>query len=75
LHFGLETVTWTRQRPTDGTFVFLLARVGHVMAGEPVLSDEHSELAWLDQDNAARLAFPPHSSYRDAIPALWRMTE
>lgn len=75
VRFGPEAVTWTRQRPIDGTFVFLLARIGRAMAGEPVLSDEHSELAWLGPDGAARLAFPPASGYREAIPALWRMAE
>lgn len=71
--FGVEAVSWTRQRPTDGAFLFLLARVGRIEAGEPVLSDEHTEMAWLTREDAALLAFPPASGYRDAIAALWRL--
>ena len=73
VELGAEAVTWTRQRPTDGAFLFLLARVGRIAAGEPVLSDEHTEMAWLDATEASRLAFPPASGYPDAIAALWRL--
>ncbi|MEZ5816120.1 MAG: NUDIX domain-containing protein [Hyphomicrobiaceae bacterium] len=73
VRFGPEVVTWTRQRPTDGAFIFLLARLGRVLSGEPVLSHEHTELAWLDQGGASRLTFPPASGYSDAIKALWRL--
>jgi len=73
LEFGRDVVTWTRQRPTDGVFLFLLARLGHVVAGEPELSDEHSELAWLDRHSAADLNYPSASGYKDAIPELWRL--
>jgi 8-oxo-dGTP pyrophosphatase MutT (NUDIX family) len=69
--FGPEVVTWTRQRPTDGAYLFLVARLGSFAGGEPVLSDEHSELAWLDRGASARLEFPPASGYREAIAALW----
>ena len=71
--FGAEAVSWVRQRPTDGVFLFLLARIGRAGAGEPVLSDEHSELAWLGPDASACLAFPPASGYPDAILRLWRL--
>jgi 8-oxo-dGTP pyrophosphatase MutT (NUDIX family) len=71
IRFGPEAVTWTRQRPTDGAFLFLLARIGRIEAGEPALSDEHTELAWLGPDEAARLRFPPASGYREGIAALW----
>jgi 8-oxo-dGTP pyrophosphatase MutT (NUDIX family) len=73
ISFGPEVVTWTRQRPTDGAFLFLVARLGFVAGGEPVLSDEHSELAWLDREASARLRFPPASGYPDAIAALWAL--
>lgn len=73
LEFGAETVTWTRQRPSDGVFLFLLARLGRIISGEPHLSGEHSELAWLDREAAERLTYPPSSGYRDAVPALWRL--
>jgi 8-oxo-dGTP pyrophosphatase MutT (NUDIX family) len=75
VRFEDAVVTWTRQRPTDGAFLFLLARLGHAIAGKPVLSDEHTELAWLDRETAAGLAFPPASGYRDAIRALWRLVD
>lgn len=68
-----EAVTWTRQRVTDGAFLFLVARLGHAIAGEPVLSDEHTELTWLDREAAATLAFPPASGYGEAVPALWKL--
>jgi len=71
VQFGVEAVSWTRQRPTDGAFLFLMARVGRIVAGEPVLSDEHTEMAWLTRDASALLTFPPASGYRDAIAALW----
>ena len=32
VELGAEAVTWTRQRPTDGAFLFLLARVGRIAA-------------------------------------------
>lgn len=71
--FGSEAVTWTRQRPTDRAFLFLVARHGLVTGGEPVLSAEHSEMAWLDCEASARLPFPPASGYPDAISALWKL--
>jgi 8-oxo-dGTP pyrophosphatase MutT (NUDIX family) len=73
VEFGAEAVSWTRQRASDGMFLFIVARPGRVVAGEPVLSDEHTELAWLGQEAAAGLDYPPASGYRDAIPALWRL--
>ncbi|MGE0768813.1 MAG: NUDIX domain-containing protein [Hyphomicrobiaceae bacterium] len=75
VRFGDEAVTWTRQRPSDSAFLFLLARLGHAVAGEPALSDEHTELAWLDREASARLAYPPQSGYRAAIPALWQLVD
>jgi ADP-ribose pyrophosphatase YjhB (NUDIX family) len=73
VRFGVEAVSWTRQRPSDGAFLFLLARVGHIEAGEPVLSDEHTEMAWLTREEAALLSYPSASGYRDAVAALWRL--
>ncbi len=71
--FGPEAVTWVRQRPTDGAFLLLLARIGRAANTDPVLSDEHSELAWLGPEAAGRLTFPPASGYPDAIRRLWRL--
>jgi len=73
VRFREEVVTWTRQRPSDRAFLFLVARLGHAVSGEPTLSDEHTQLAWLDRDAAARLTYPPASGYRDAIAALWQL--
>ena len=70
---GPEAVTWTRQRPTDGAFLFLVARVGRPIAGEPQLSDEHSQLCWLGPDEGLQLSFPPASGYVEGIRALWRL--
>ena len=70
---GPEAVTWTRQRPTDGAFLFLVARPGRIIAGEPALSDEHSALAWVTAEASANLAFPPASGYPEAVRALWRL--
>lgn len=68
-----EAVTWTRQRPSDGQLLFLVARPGVVTGGEPLLSAEHSELAWLDRQGSLRLGFPPASGYAAGITALWRL--
>jgi 8-oxo-dGTP pyrophosphatase MutT (NUDIX family) len=73
LRFGPEAVTWTRQRPWDGIFIFLVARIGWLECGEPVLSGEHMELAWLGPEAAEGLSFPPASGYRDAVRTLWRL--
>ena len=66
-------VTWTRQRPTDGVFQFIVGRVCQLRHGEPCLSDEHDEFAWLDAHTACGLEFPPLSGYQGALEALWRL--
>ncbi len=68
-------VTWTRQRPTDGAFLFLVARLANPGAGEVALSPEHSAFAWLTPDAARGLAFPPLSGYGAGIAALWTLAE
>ena len=70
-----EAVTWTRQRPSDGVFQFIVARVGHIEAGTPSLSGEHSELCWLDRAASRQLEFPPDSGYLAGIDALWSIQE
>lgn len=75
LSFGAEVVTWTRQRPSDGVFLFIVARVGRPVAGTPVLSDEHDGMQWLTLDEAIRLRFPERSGYLDGIRALWRLVD
>lgn len=70
---GTEAVTWTRQRPSDGVFQFIVARVGRPIAGAPALSDEHDALQWLTPDEALALRFPERSGYQDGIRALWQL--
>jgi 8-oxo-dGTP pyrophosphatase MutT (NUDIX family) len=66
-----ETVTWTRQRPTDQVFQFLVARPCRLIAGVPRLSDEHAALAWHTPDSWAPLPMPPQSGYPLALTRLW----
>lgn len=73
LTYGPQAFSWTRQRPTDGVFLHIIARIGHVVSGVPVLSGEHDDFAWLRADEALGLSYPPRSGYRTAIPMLWRM--
>jgi 8-oxo-dGTP pyrophosphatase MutT (NUDIX family) len=69
---GIETVTWTRRRPEDGVFQFIVGRLCRHVAGEPVLSHEHDDLAWLEPGGERGLGFPPESSYHGAFADLWR---
>ena len=76
--FGPEVVTWTRQRPSDGVFQFIVARVGQTSAGEPadgepVLSAEHDAMGWFDLTAARGLRFPERSGYASGIDALWQL--
>lgn len=73
VRFGEAAVTWTRAHPAGGPFVFLVARIGRIAAGSPVLSVEHAELAWLGEEAWRRLQFPPDSGYVGAIESLWRI--
>ncbi len=66
-------VTWVRQRPEDGVYQMIVGRPCRIIAGEPVLSEEHGELAWVDRAQSARLGYPPASTYLAAIEALWRL--
>lgn len=71
--FGDATVSWTRAHPEGGPWVFLIARVGRLVAGAPVLSDEHDGLVWASIETWRDLRFPPHSGYVNGISALWRI--
>ncbi len=72
--FTPHVVTWIRQRPTDDAFLFLAARVGRAVRGEPVLSAEHDQLGWLDLAGARRLRFPERSGYPGRALS-WRRRE
>lgn len=69
---GAEAVTWTRQRPSDGVFQFVVGRVCRHVAGEPVLSSEHDDLAWLTPGAWRELLLPPQSGYAAALDRLWQ---
>lgn len=71
--FGPEAVTWVRQRPSDGAFLFLVARLGQAGPSEPQLSDEHSEMRWAGPEASAQLSFPEASGYPEAIHRLWQL--
>jgi 8-oxo-dGTP pyrophosphatase MutT (NUDIX family) len=68
-----EAVTWTRQRPTDHVFQFIVGRVCRLHGGALQLSDEHAQMAWLDAAEARDLGFPPLSDYQQALESLWRL--
>ena len=70
---GLDAVTWVRQRPTDGVFQFLVARVCRIEGGQISLSHEHATLRWVTPDETAQLTVPPLSDYRLALARLWAL--
>lgn len=76
LEFRVEltdlAVTWTRRRPTDGVFQFIVGRICRHAGGEPALSTEHDELAWLGPGDLSGLTFPTESGYAAALDALWQ---
>jgi 8-oxo-dGTP pyrophosphatase MutT (NUDIX family) len=71
LTIGTDAVTWVRQRPTDGVFQFLVARVCPLVRGAPRLSAEHASLAWHTPETWATLTFPERSGYGPALMRLW----
>jgi 8-oxo-dGTP pyrophosphatase MutT (NUDIX family) len=72
IEIGAQRVTWTRRRPSDGMFQFVVGRVCRAVAGEPQLSSEHDELAWLTPSDWGHLQMPPESGYPAALAELWR---
>lgn len=74
--FRVETtdvaVTWTRRRPVDGVFQFIVGRICRHAGGEPVLSAEHDEMAWLGPSELIGLTFPAESGYAAALDVLWQ---
>ena len=65
-------VTWTRRRPSDGVFQFIVGRICRHAVGEPTLSAEHDALAWLGPGEFSGLTFPTESGYAAALAALWQ---
>lgn len=73
VEIGSGAVTWTRRRPLDGAFLFLMARICHAVgASEPQLSFEHDDYAWLSADAVLALRLPPESGYPAGIAELFR---
>jgi 8-oxo-dGTP pyrophosphatase MutT (NUDIX family) len=71
--FGDAAITWTRRRPTDGVFTFIVGRQCRHVAGDPTLSSEHDELGWHDARSSRQLRFPAESGYIDALARLWQL--
>ena len=67
---GDAAVTWVRQRPSDGVFQFVVARVCRHISGELALSPEHSAYLWATPAQWQTLQFPPLSDYPVAIARL-----
>jgi 8-oxo-dGTP diphosphatase len=68
-----ETVSWVRQRPTDGVYQFLVAHLADHASGEAILSPEHKALRWTTPDDLPALQFPPLSGYADGLERLWTL--
>jgi 8-oxo-dGTP pyrophosphatase MutT (NUDIX family) len=66
------TVTWTRRRPSDNVFQFIVGHLCRHISGDPILSGEHDRLAWCTPDDWMSLQFPPESGYLEALSQLWR---
>jgi 8-oxo-dGTP pyrophosphatase MutT (NUDIX family) len=67
-------VTWVRQRPTDGVFQFLVARVCDSASGAVMLSGEHQAFRWTTPEDWGRLALPPRSGYTDGLQRIWALS-
>lgn len=63
-------VSWVRRRPTDGAYLFLLARVCTFAGGDLRLSAEHDDLRWVAPGDWAVLTLPPQSGYADGLSRL-----
>ena len=70
-----EIVTWVRQRPTDGVFQFIVARLANFEGGALALSDEHKALRWTTPVDWASLEFPPLSDYAAALQRVWDLQQ
>ena len=64
-------VTWVRQRPTDGVYQFIAARLADHVSGDATLSAEHQSLRWTTPGDWAALAFPELSDNRGALARIW----
>lgn len=71
IEVGTEAVSWVRQRPTDGVFQFLVARVCRHVSGEPSLSDEHAACRWVGATEWRNMPVPPLSDYEQGLAQLF----
>jgi 8-oxo-dGTP pyrophosphatase MutT (NUDIX family) len=69
-----RVTTWTRQRPDDGAFQFIVGRMCLYHGGAITLSGEHDRFDWVDRTAAAALRIPPRSGYAAALDRLWAMS-
>jgi 8-oxo-dGTP diphosphatase len=68
-----EVVTWVRQRPTDGVYQFLVARLADHVSGGALLSAEHKEMRWTIAAQWPALEFPPASGYPAGLRRIWAL--
>lgn len=68
-----EAVSWVRQRPTDGVYQFVVARLADLLSGTPVLSAEHQALRWSTPADWTDLEFPALSDYAAALNRIWAL--
>ena len=66
-----ELITWVRQRPTDGVYQFIAARLADHIGGELALSAEHLASRWTTPDDWGVMEFPELSDYRAALAEIW----
>ena len=66
-----EVITWVRQRPTDGVYQFIVARLADLESDALSLSDEHQALRWTTPADWTALEFPPLSDYASALKRIW----
>lgn len=68
-----RTVSWVRQRPTDGVYQFVVARLADYSSGDVTLSTEHQAFRWTTPADWPTLKFPPLSDYADALRRTWTL--
>jgi 8-oxo-dGTP diphosphatase len=68
-----DAVTWVRQRPTDGVYQFLVARLADHVSGDIQLSAEHQDMRWTTADQCPAFEFPPASGYAAGLKRIWAL--
>ncbi len=70
-----EALSFVRQRPGDGMFLFLLVRLADFGGGTLRLSSEHADYRWFGRDEWQSLKFPKLSDYATGLQSVWRMID